>query len=256
MYLEIRCPKCFELAKQAQVDMNALNATCKKCGNSYDFSFDINQRLRKKGEIFQPEGFYTMKSMSELEIKIPFETNEPSTGMVPVKLIMRFQQVQSGCMIVFLSIFAVFFAKGVWDQFQYDKSWGAYWNLLGALILPTIIFFIGKKFWATPSSIIHLDKNLLKIKLPRLNNGDNENRSSKPKKPLKFEMKAGDIKQVFVVEINMAITAYQVVLLDSFNQQHFLFMPFFNLDHALYIEQEIETFLNITDEMQPTEIQL
>jgi len=256
MYLEIRCPKCLEIAQKEQVDMKALKATCGNCQTTYDFSFDINQRLRKKGEIFQPEGFQTMKSLSELEIKIPFETNEPSNGMVPVKLIMKFQQFQSGCMMVFLIIFAAFFGMGVWDQFKYDKSWGAYWNLLGAFILPVIIFFISKKVFVKPGSKIKLNNELLKIDLPELNNGDNDSRPRKPKKPLKFEMKAADIKQVFVNEIRMTITAYQVLILKKDGETENPFIPFFNLNHALYIEQEIEKFLKITDETQKKEVRL
>ena len=211
MYLEIRWAKCFELAKKGQVDLNILKATCNNCKTHFDFSFDINQRLRKKGEIFQPEGFQTMKSNSELDIKIPFETNEPSNGIIPIKLVMKFQQFQTGCLFVFLSIFGVFFLTGVWDQFKYDKSWNAYWNLFGGLLFPIIVFFIGKKFFIKPETIIKLNKEFLKLSLPQLNNGDSDSVRRKPQKSLNFEINVADIKQVFVNEILMTVSVYQVV---------------------------------------------
>lgn len=254
MYIEIRCPRCFEMATDENLDIQKMSAFCKTCQKAYSIDFGVAKDIRKKTEVFAPKEFEVMKSMSELEIKIPFETNEPSDGIIPIKLFMQLQKAQLGCILLFIIVFFIGFTYSIFFQGQRGNM--DYIPLIAALIIfPLVIYFLGKSLFKKPTTVISIQNNELTFKRPELPQ-NSEDHSSKPKPPPFVKFACENIKQLYVMELNKGISFYMLALLDKNDKVHQPLFPFFNLNHALFVEQEIERFLNIEDQNVAGEIKL
>jgi len=110
------------------------------------------------------------------------------------------------------------------------------------------ILFTKKKRMHT---IIKIDDTNLIISLPNLNKSST-GKTQFPVIENSTTLKS-DIKQLYVIKSGFY---YKVLLLNADNEIKDLFYPFFNLDHALYVEQSIEDMLGIKDKYEEGEIKL
>lgn len=247
MYAEIICPQCKAEAKVDQINLDHNRATCHICNLVYPIDQAL-ELIRNKVRVQLPEHWESSKSINHMHLSIPWNTNAPAA----------FQKVR-GCFEAITIIpgviafaFICFWVVGFTIQsIERNETLNLIVGLLfsiGGLALLFWLYFTRKRRSHTTISV---DDKSLKINLPTLHKSD----SGKTQFPIQSNstISKSEVKQLYVIKNG---PLYNVVLVDHSDTLHHPFYPFFNLDHALYVEQSIEDLLRIKDKSTDEEIKI
>ena len=219
--LDLICPKCDEPIAGGDINIHTSLAHCKHCSNT--FQLEEWNNVRQKTEVFMPHGIEVLKLNNELDIELTWRRS----------------------LNTFLTIFTIF------------------WNSIIFVIAAVVI--LSGNYSALLFLSIHLSvgigllyHTLTKI-FNRTNITVNRYRLLIEHRPLKLpfypdrNIPIGDIEQVFVEKYTASTNngqpnyAYSVNTILKGNKRIQLLKGMKHPDQALYIEQEIEHFLQIED---------
>ena len=247
MYAEIKCPECYAEANVDQIDLRKNQAQCHACGHMYTINASI-QKIRNKVRVQVPKNWETTKSINHSELSVPMSTNVPVAMLKVRGCFEAISIIPALVAIVFIAVWIVGFTKqSIEREDTLNMIVGLIFSCSGLAFLFWILFTKKKRM----HTIIKIDDTNLIISLPNLNKSST-GKTQFPVIENSTTLKS-DIKQLYVIKSGFY---YKVLLLNADNEIKDFFYPFFNLDHALYVEQSIEDMLGIKDKYEEGEIKL
>ena len=224
--IHLDCVECGTPILARDININTSLAKCENCNSIFDFENEIRQWDRNRPEIFMPEGLEVLKLQSELDMQISWMKAKPTKGF--------------GFMTLFTFIWNLILLPIVFTSVmsgQFEILIGAGLHILVGLGL---MGYIASVFVNTTDIVI--DKRFLEI-------------SHRPiKLPFfkKHKIPSQDIKQLYVTRYVASRTngvpshAYALYAI-LHNGKKIEILKGMNRETQLYIEQEIEDYLEIKD---------
>ena len=231
--MQIDCPKCAEQVLSNNINIDKGVAKCKNCNTVFSYEDETHLSYRRRPEIFMPEEFEVLPLRSELSIHYKWrKTRSLGAGAVFAAVIWNVMllpfviaAVSSGSLITLLGI-SVHLMVGL--------------GLIGNIILTLI-----------NSTYITVDDYELSI----------EHRPfSLPFVAQNKSIEVKNIKQVYVQKYttakvnNVPQYAFQIIAQLHNGEEVKVLKGFKHKNKALYVEQEIEIFLNIPDKKVAGEV--
>lgn len=224
--MHLNCPDCRYPIQADEVDLVKTIAKCKSCNNIFEFGEylkgkELPGRFRK--EIVIPPGIEVLHLMDELEIMVKWRQSSKKFTMFFALFWNAFIAFVSAIVVLSGELFPILF--------------------MIPFILVGIYLMYASIGYLVNTTFITVD----------------ENRLSLDHRPLKFLIQKDrhfhpdDIEQVFVrrYEVGKAndkpIYAFEVSLKLKNGKKQKLVKEMHSIEHARYIEQEIEYFLKIKD---------
>ncbi|MEM9822337.1 MAG: hypothetical protein AAF985_14740 [Bacteroidota bacterium] len=222
--MQLECPNCQSTIHSEDINLEKLIAKCHDCHAVFAFEEKLNmERAFRRPEIFLPKGMEILKLRSELEIQVSWRSSL-QTGLV-------FFTIFWNIIVLPFAIFAILSGQIV-------MLLGLSLHLLvGIGMLYYIITTIFNTTFITASPRrLHIEHRPLRV----------------PFYPDR-DIEVMDIEQIYVDKYKRSETngrpdyAYSVEAILK-NQQHVRLVKGLQYpDQALYIEQEVERFLEIKD---------
>lgn len=227
MITQLRCPNCNSLIPSEGINIQKLIAKCDQCHAIFDFDDTQQQPVKKERvEIPLPVGFEVQQLISELQIAI------------------RWRKTKSG--IGFFTFFTVFW-NGVTLPFVLIALAENNWQMM-LMISLHIMVGVGMLMYTLS---LYLNKTYVDVDSSGI---------AVVSKPINFfhknrYVRAADLEQLYVEQYVASTTnnrpnyAFAVrARLQGQSKDIRLIKGMKNEDQALYLETEIEKFLNIEDE--------
>jgi len=224
--VHINCVDCGTEIPAKDIDINTILAKCSNCNSVFDFEREIREWDRNRPEIFMPEGLEVLKLQSELDMQVSWMKTKPKKGF--------------GFMTFFTFVWNLILLPIVFTSVmagQFEVLLGAGLHILVGLGL---IGYIASVF--INSTDIVVDKRFLEI-------------SHRPIKLPFFKshkIPSSEIKQLYVTRYvssstngvpNHAYALYAILK----NDKRVQILKGMNRETQLYVEQEIENYLEIKD---------
>lgn len=224
--VHLDCVECGTPIPAKDININTSLAKCENCNSIFDFENEVKEWDRNRPEIFMPDGLEVLKLQSELDMQVSWMKSKPKRGF--------------GFMTLFTFLWNLILLPVVFTSLmagQFDILLGAGLHIIVGLGL---IGYIASMFVNTTDIVV--DKRYLEIshrplKLPFF-------------KTQKIDSK--DIQQLYVTKYVASRTngiptyAYALyAILHSGKRVEIL--KGMNRETQLYIEQEIENYLEIKD---------
>ena len=225
---QLECPNCDSEIFSDDINIDKAIAKCHNCHTVFPFEEKVKdkRKARRRAEIFQPEGIEMFRLRSELNIDYKWRNTQSS------------------------NYFMLFFTL-VWNAMILPSAFSAVMSgQIGALLAMSI--HIGVGVWLLLSQMskfinstyITVDEHFLTI----------ENRPISSPWFKNQQIPVGDIEQLYVRKKRLGsnngvgIYGYAVIMVDKKRRREIpLITGMKNQDKALFIEQEIEYFLDIED---------
>jgi len=224
--LQLKCPNCAAQVPAANIHLDNMVAKCDYCSTVFSFAETLGQPAHKKEEVVMPAGFEVLKLNSQLDIEIKWRKTSSNK--------------------TFLLIFTIF------------------WN---AMLIPFVVIAIsqGETFMMLGLSL-HLMVGIgflyytLAVMLNTTYLNVNSRQLTIEHKPLKVigrpsrKITATDIRQIYISKYRTGKTngrptyAFGVYAVLGGGRHLSLVKGLRHSEQALYVEQEIEAFLEIEDE--------
>ena len=224
--IHLDCVECGTPVPARDININTSLAKCGNCDSIFDFEHEIRQWDRNRPEIFMPDGLEVLKLQSELDIQVGWMKTKPKKGF--------------GFMTLFTFIWNLILLPVVFTSVmsgQYDILLGAGLHILVGLGLMS---YIASVFVNTTDIVVDgrfLEISHRPIKLPFFK---------------KHKIPSQDIKQLYVTRYVASRTngvpshAYALYAI-LHNGKKVAILKGMNRETQLYIEQEIESYLEIKD---------
>jgi len=248
MHIDIRCPNCFVEIDSKNLNVQNEKAKCQECSTEFSIAKTVQTKLRNKVQINQPNRFNILKvGNQELDIQFTFQVK----GTISTFLGLLF--ASKGSFIIPFFITLIFFAS---FMVNFPGMPNYVWLLILALLLFVVLQLYRIKTGIQQS--INIKNGTLKIINPTLNL--RKKLSSKLESFIPettIEIEASNIDQIYIKETNSDKGKILDLFILQFKMKDGIeinpIMPLFELQEALYIEQEIEQFLNISDRKMENE---
>jgi len=224
---QLKCPNCEHDVFSDDINIDKAIAKCSNCHNVFPFEEEVKKKKwdRKRPEIFQPEGIEMFRLRNELNLDYNWR-NTKSTHW-------------------FMVLFTV-----MWNAMLIPAAVGAILSgQIMALLFMSIHLLVGAGLAANLLSNLI---NKTSITVDAYNLSIDHKPIKNPFKPSQ-EIPTSQVSQLYVKRkssgsVNGVPTyGYAVIVLLKSGKKVTLIEGMKNSDKALYIEQEIEYFLNIED---------
>ena len=225
--LHVKCTECGNDIPAQDVNITETLAKCNDCNNIFQFDEEIfPEWTRRKPEMFIPEGTEVLKLPSELDIQFDWLRSQSKAGL-------GFQTFFTLAWNLMLLPFVLSAVKS--GQFE-------------VLLFSAIHIMVGLGFMVNLLSTfinktnISVTKRFIQIKQKPI--------PSFLKKSVKIP--TGDVKQLYVTRYVSSTTngvanhAYALYVITKNGRKHQI-VKGMNKESSLYLEQEIELFLDIND---------
>lgn len=225
--LHVKCTECGNDIPARDVNLTDALAKCNDCNNIFQFDEEIfPEWTRRKPEMFIPEGTEVLKLPSELDIQVDWFRSQSKAGL-GFKTFFAFVWNLMLLPFVISAISAGQFQVLLFAAIHIIVGLGFIGNIISTFINKTNIS-VTKRYIQIKQSPIpsFLKKN---AKIP-----------------------TGDIKQLYVTRYVSSTTngvanhAYALYVITKDGRKHVL-VKGMNKESSLYLEQEIEMFLEIED---------
>jgi len=224
--IHLDCVECGTPVPARDININTSLAKCANCDSVFDFENEVRQWDRNRPEIFMPDGLEVLKLQSELDMQVSWMKSKPRKGF--------------GFMTFFAFMWNLILLPIVFTSILS----GQFGILLGAgihiLVGLGLLGYIASVFVNTTDIVV--DRRFIEI-------------SHRPiKLPFfkKHKIPSQDIKQLYVSRYvshrtnNVPSYAYALYAI-LHNGKKIQILKGMNRETQLYIEQEIENYLEIKD---------
>jgi len=232
--LQLSCPNCSARIPADHIHLNNLMAKCASCDSVFNFSEQVGQPRRfasEKQNVLMPTGFEVLELRSQLDMEINWRKTSGNKTFLFI-----FTIFWNACLIPFV---LVALTSGEWMIMLFLSlhlmvGIGFLYYTLAVLLNTTYVN-------VTPRHITINHKPLNVIGRPEHN------------------ISAGDVEQLYVNKYSTGKTnnrptyAFGVYAVLNGGRQIALVKGLRHPDQARYIEQEVEHFLNIEDELMEEE---
>lgn len=231
--IHLDCADCGTPIPARDININDTLAKCNNCNSIFNFQDEIKQWDRTRPEIFMPDGLEVLKLQSELDMQIQWRTTKAKKGFG------------------FLTFFTF-----AWNLILLPVAFTAIMSgAIGTLLGMSLHLIVGIGLIAYLASVfvnttdIVVDKHFLEIK----------HRPIKLPTFKSHKIPSKDIKQLYVTkyvssrtngEPNYAHGLYAILK----NGKRIPILKGMNRETQLYVEQEIENYLEIKDQRISGEI--
>ncbi len=227
MNLQLSCPNCHSQIQAEDININNVLAKCAKCNTVFSFKDEINKPVHKKQEVLLPVGIESFSTDFELDFEINWRKTSKGLGFF-----LFFTLFWNGIVGIFV---VIGLATGQWQM------------LLGVSIHLLIGIFLLYYVMGIMLNTTYITVSNRELRVEHL--------------PLRFPfypnrfLPVSDVEQVFVERYVASTTnkrpnyAFKVKLIDRNQERIDLIKGLKQPNQALYIEQEIEKFLKIQDQV-------
>ncbi len=222
---QLKCPKCEELVVAENINISKAIAKCSNCSSVFSFDHSTRYPYRNKPEVFQPEGIEMLRLRNELDIDFKWRNSKSMSG--------------------FFIFFAIFWNVMLLPFIGVAIMSGQMAFLLG--ISAHLLVGIGMLYHSISiilnTTFISIDKYDLIVEHRPLKHFFHRDR----------HIACNDIDQLYVKKYvagktnNEVRYAHKIVVILKNGDELDLIKGIRNKEKALYIEQEIELFLQIKD---------
>ncbi|MBT8218820.1 MAG: hypothetical protein KJP00_03300 [Bacteroidia bacterium] len=224
--LHIDCAECGTPILAADININNTIAKCHNCNSIFDFQNEIKSWDRNRPEIFMPEGLEVLKLQSELDMQVSWLKTKPKKGF--------------GFLVLFAFLWNLIIIPMVVGGLMAGEISVLLGTSLHLLVGLGLIGYVASIFVNTTDIIVdrhYLEISHRPIKLPFFK---------------KHKIPSKDIKQLYVTRYVASTTngvqnhAYGLYAILK-NEKRVQILKGMNRETQLYIEQEIENYLEIKD---------
>ena len=248
MYIDIRCPNCFANLPSQNLDIKKETATCPECSTEFSLKKTIEKDLRKKTQINQPDRFKVLSiGNQELDIKYSFQYKSAFATFFILLVVSNVLPI-----VIPLIFFLVFFA--------------AMANLGFYIVIPIIFIalFLLFRIYKLSNNIkanINIKNQLLSIKNPEFRiKKDIKKAITEYLVEPEYQIDTELIDQIYIKETTSKKGKVMELFLLNFRLKDGTeiapILPLLDLKEALFIEQEIEKHLGISDIKMPNEYKI
>jgi len=227
--IHLDCIECGTPVPARDININTSLAKCDNCDSIFDFEQNVKQWDRNRPEIFMPDGLEVLKLQSELDMQVSWLKTKPNKGF--------------GFMTFFAFLWNLILLPVVFTSVmsgQFEILLGAGIHILVGLGL---IGYIASVFVNTTDIVVdnrYLEISHRPIKLPFFKS---------------HKIPSKEIKQLYVTRYVASRTngvpshAYALYAI-MHNDRRVEILKGMNRETQLYIEQEIENYLEIQELLQ------